>query len=163
MQFHINTFNFWRKIIILKLFPYLKQRYRIFFSAGMDVGHSFIQIRKSCFFFPKTRKKKQVDFLSFPENFRQTFCFFFCSRKSSLAIHSFDFRTVFFFPAPEKKTAFSFIHSIFLLKCTKTNFSGKKKRYLCLKRILRLNLFFRLIFKGTSIIKLELISWIRFL
>ena len=47
-----------------------------FFYAGMDVGHSFIQIRKSCFFFPAKRKKKiQLVFFFFP-------------RKSSSVIHS---------------------------------------------------------------------------
>ena len=59
------------------------QRYRIFFSAGMDVGHSFIQIRKSCFFFPrsgKNRKKKHKLVFFFP-------------RKSSSVIHSDFWRT----------------------------------------------------------------------
>ena len=134
MQFHINTFNFWRKIIILKLFPYLKQRYRIFFSAGMDVGHSFIQIRKSCFFFRKRGKKNKLIFCLFQKISVKFSVFFFCSRKSSLAIHSFDFKTVFFFfRAPEKKNSI-FIHSFdFPLKVHKNElFRGKKIRYLCL-------------------------------
>ena len=106
---------------LFKILDMLEQRYRIFFfSAGMDVGHSFIQIRKSCFFFfPRSGKKKI-----------QT-CFFLFPRKSWSVIHS-DFYGVpffltvvgciFFFPqfclffvcfflSTEKFTCHSFIRS----------------------------------------------------
>ena len=57
-------------------------------------------------------------------------CVFFFPRKSSLAIHSFDFKAVFFFPAPEIKKNSFFIHSFEIhQKCTKKNFSGEIKKY----------------------------------
>merc|ERR1712035_57525 len=98
----------------------------------MDVGHSFIQIRKSCFFFfPRSGEKKNTDLFFFISQeklighsfgflwsplffnsswlyffFRSFVCFlcvFFFPRKSSHVIHSFDLRVVFFFfPASEK-------------------------------------------------------------
>ena len=60
-------------------------------------------------------------------------CVFFFPRKSSHAIHSFDFRAVFFFRhRKEKKTAFSFIHQNFSKKAQKRTYPRKKKiRYLC--------------------------------
>ena len=111
-----------------------------FFFADMDVGHSFIQIRKSCiFFFPrKSSSVIQSDFdevsfffnksclyFFFP-NFCVFFCFFSFPRKSSSVIHSFDF-----FGGKKKKqtgkkkTAFSFIHSKFLKNAKKRTFPGK--------------------------------------
>ena len=51
-----------------------------FFCAAKNVGHSFIQIQKSCvFFFPRYENCGQK---------KNTWCFFSFPRKSSLAIHS---------------------------------------------------------------------------
>ena len=99
-----------------------------FFYAEKFVGHSFIQIRKSCFFFPKTREKKTSWFFDFSRKIPEIFLFFFfCSRKSSSAIHSFDFKAVFFFWARKKKARFSLNQSILPKKVQKMNFAGKKK------------------------------------
>ena len=125
------------------------QRYRIFFYADKFVGHSFIQIRKSCFFFPKAKKKQDV-FFSFrgkvhrpfiPILMKSSFFFnksdlffflrilrvFLCSFFSAdkFTCHSF---IQFWRPEkkkhnPEKKNSF-FIHSIEIpQKCAKTNLS----------------------------------------
>ena len=132
----------------------------IFFYADKFIGHSFIQIRKSCLFFPKpyfwSEKNKM---------------YFFFPRKSSSAIHS-DFEEppiflikmccvfspsflcvfLFFFSAEkftchsfirfsrsgkkttrEKKTAFSFIQKISPKSAQKRSYPGKTKiRYLWL-------------------------------
>ena len=167
-----------------------------FFSAGMDVGHSFIQIRKSCFFFPrsgKKRKKKTQACFFFPQEkfighsfgilmnsiffnkswlyfFSPNFCVFLClfffspGKVHRSFIWNFDefpfffnkswlwfffpgflcvFLCFFFFlekftchsfiqflmrkkkQPGKKKTAFSFIHSIFLKNAQKRTFPGK--------------------------------------
>ena len=78
---------------------------------------------KIVFFFPKTGR-----FFVFSRKFPANFLFFFLLAEKFVG-HSFiRFQNCFFFSRRrKKKTAFSFIHSIFLLKCTKTNFSGEKK------------------------------------
>ena len=54
--------------------------------------------------------------------------FFFCSRKSSLAIHSFDFETAFFFPGAGKKKNIIFIQPFdFPLKVHKNELFREKK------------------------------------
>ena len=133
--------------------PYIyHQRYRIFFSPEKFTGHSFIQIPKCCFFFfPRSGKKKykliffyygkssSVIHLDFEEIrfflqnwlcfFSRIFVWFLCfffPRKSSHVIHSFNFggrkkKT----QSGKKKTAFSFIHSIFLKNAQKRTYPGK--------------------------------------
>ena len=99
-----------------------------FISTDKFVGHSFIQIRKSCFFFfPKARKKKtQADFW----NFWDFFLFFFFWSAEKFTCHSFiRFQSCFFFfrHRKKKKTAFSFIHSNFSKNAQKRTYPGKKK------------------------------------
>ena len=99
-----------------------------FFYTKKFVGHSFIQIRKSFFFFPKTRKKKTSWFFDFSRKFPENFLFFFFSRKCSSAIHSFDFKTVFLFPGTGKKK--QHFHSFIRFSpksAQKRTFPGKKK------------------------------------
>ena len=88
----------------------------------------------SVFYFPNIGENWSVCF----------FCFFFFPRKSSLAIHSFDFRAVFFFSGTgKKKTAFSFIHSNFSKNAQKRTYPGKKKiRYLCVSQKCPCKLYF---------------------
>ena len=126
----------------------MEQRYRIFFfSPEKFTGHSFIQIPKCCFFFPAKREKKNTSWffsitgkvhrsfiwilrkfvffykigcVFFFPAFLCGFCVFFVPRKSSHVNHSFNFggrkkKT----QSGKKKTAFSFIHSIFLKKAQK--------------------------------------------
>ena len=142
---------------LLKYFDiYLSKGTVFFFSAGMDVGHSFIQIRKSCFFFPRSGKKKiQTCFFLFPRKswsvihsdfygvpffltvvgcifFFPQFCLFFvCFFLSTekFTCHSFiRSQSCFFFPASEKIKNSIFIHSIdFSPKVHKNElFRGKK-------------------------------------
>ena len=136
-----------------------KQRYRIFFYADMDVGYSFIQIQKSCFFlFPRSGKKKtQHVFFYFPRKsssvihsdfddvpiffnksclcfffpiFLVFFCFFSFPRKSSKVIHSFNFWSGKKKTNREIKKNSFFIHSFDNpQKFAKTNFSREIKKY----------------------------------
>ena len=94
-----------------------------FFSITGKVHRSFIWIlRKSVFFY-------KIGCVFFFPHFCVVFVFFFSTEK--FTCHSF---IQFWRPEKKntirkKKTAFSFIHSIFLKKCTKTNFSGEIKKY----------------------------------
>ena len=96
-----------------------------FFPAGMDVGHSFIQIRKSCFFFPRSGKNREK---------KHKLVFF--SQEKFIG-HSFGFLTdsyflikvgcVFFFPgffrfAGKKNTILDFNEWM-----TNVHARGKKK------------------------------------
>ena len=124
-----------------------------FFYADKFVGHSFIQIRKSCFFFPKPRKKKTRCVFFFPRKSSSAIhsdfdevlfffnksglfffvayfaCFFvfFFSRTSSHVIHSFNFGGRKKKHNPEKKTAFSFIQSKSVKNAQKRTYPGNKK------------------------------------
>ena len=120
----------------------VSQRYRIFsfpWKSSWAI-HSFKSLNLVFFFFPRSGKKKTHSvFFYFPvkvhtpfiqnwyhppyfikkfavfffSRFLSCFCVFFFSCKSSHVIHSFDFRSVFFFSvAGKKNTAFSFIQSI---------------------------------------------------
>ena len=123
----------------------------------MDVGHSFIQIRKSCFFFFRGAGKKNTDLFFFISQeklighsfgflwsplfltvvgciffFRSFVCFlcvFFFPRKSSHVIHSFDLRVVFFFSGfgKNKKQYFHSFNRFFSKSAQKRTFPGKKK------------------------------------
>ena len=123
------------------------------------MGHSFIQNRKSCFFFREAEKKNtSLFFFSWKSSYAihskfhgfnvifnkmgcfffpeilAFFCFFFSWKSSH--VHSFirSQSCFFFFPVSEKKNSF-FIHSIgFAQKCVKNElFRGNKKiRYLWL-------------------------------
>ena len=126
------------------IFIHHRQRYRFFFPRKRWlVIHSF-KIRNVVFFSREGEKKNkhsEKDERPFFRNFsgfhvyisqcvyqfdmksykRTKKCFFprivcvFFSWKSSMVIHSFDLRVVFFFSRRrEKKTTFSLIHSIFL-------------------------------------------------
>ena len=129
------------------------QRYRIFFSSRTWtlVIHSF-KSQNRVFFFPRSGKKIQLFFffsrgkvhrsfnhilMKFPfflikvacifflPNFCVFFCFFSFPRKSSSVIHSFDFFGGKKKTNRKKKTAFSFIYSIFLKNAKKRTFPGK--------------------------------------
>ena len=112
----------------------------IFFYADKFIGHSFIQIRKSCLFFPKpyfwSEKNNKM--------------YFFFPRKSSSAIHSdFEeppiflikmccvfspsFLCVFLFFFFRGKVHVSLIHSLF--KVGKKNNPGKKPAFSFIQKI----------------------------
>ena len=138
------------------------QRYRIFFFRGhgrWSFIHSNPKIVFFFFFRGAGKKKIQLVFFYFRGKVDRSFipilmrspffniswlCFFFSRIFGCLCVFFFfqgkvhmsfihSISELFFFWLREKKTAFSFIHSIFHQKCAKTNFSGEKKiRYLCL-------------------------------
>ena len=65
MQFHIYIFNFWRKVIFLKLFPYLKRILRFDFFLRLIFREIYYKIG--------------TDFVSF-QNFFLTQSYFFLGR-----------------------------------------------------------------------------------
>ena len=103
------------------VFFFPAKRYNVFFSFPGKFCRPFIRILKSYLFLTK---KVCVFFLL---HFCAFFVFFLFHGKVHMSfIHSISGAGKKKQPGV-KKTAFSFIHSIFLKKCTKTNFSGKKK------------------------------------
>ena len=102
----------------------------VFFYFREKVHGSFIHSNsKSLFFFfsKNPEKKKYSPFFLF-------LAVFFFLPKKKFTCHSFNrFWGCFFFPSPEKKTAFSFVQSIFSKSVYKMNFFREKKiRYLWL-------------------------------
>ena len=150
----------------------------VFFSREIDVGNSFIQIRKLCFFsrshiFGQKKKTRCIFFFRgkvhrpfirilrnplfflikmccvFFTSFLCVFLFFFFPRKSSHVIHSFDFQGRKK-KQPGKKTAFSFIQKISPKSAQKRSYPGKKKiRYLCWRQ----NIFYKVLCQ--SLLKLN--------
>ena len=87
------------------------------------------------FFSENAEKKNRLIFCLFQKISENFSVFFFCSRKSSLAIHSFDFKTVFFLPgAGKKKQHFHSFIRFSPKSAQKRTFPGKKIRYLLVNR-----------------------------
>ena len=89
------------------------QRYRIFFFPEKFMGHSFIQNRKSCFFF--FRKKNTSLFFFFPGKVHTAFIqiwpsltYFLIKSVVFFFFRKFGYFCCFFFPG---KVHMSFIHS----------------------------------------------------
>ena len=103
-----------------------------FFSQEKFIGHSFRFLWHSIFF-----NKRYLYFFS--RNLVCVFCLFFFSRKSSKShwvIHSFKFLVRKKNKPEINKTAFTFIHSIFLKNAKKRTIPGKWKNTVPLVSVL---------------------------